>query len=735
MRSRIFSSLTLSVYIACVSNVGAYELATHGSITNHAFGLSVLNGDYLVNGLGIINSVDLFGLSYYDVSGSNVSIRDRDSFENSIIETDLKLASESLTLKGWLMRGAIREDDHPTTDIAGCYKKSEHPQDDPYNDPDLTRPLNLFFDPVNDRPLSKLAGWVALGERAPHWALGSTDPFTAPNTADTERQNHFTVFDAREAMYRALTGMNKAGSKAIGVGGVEPSSAEDKEAMRKAYWATTFRALGDVVHLIQDMAQPQHTRNDAHAGACGAVAQEIFTGHESAYELRVDSRALGAVPNNNLDYDSGYPRVLFNEYAAYFSTRHLDAFAARRGIADYSNREFLSVGTNIGSYRYSSPSNNRDDYQTELISDHKGVVASYLTRTVTDNRRPEATAGVKMAHESLFKAFLDPGDNFPVDPYEYTMNNDIYDAQANLLIPRAVAYSAGLIDYFFRGRMEISLPNDGVYAILDHAVEKEVGDGFRRIKLKLYNSTPAINDGQSNHPQDMTDGTLRAVVKFQRNGCYQPDLFGEPGLTGCDIDANRGPEEIVVSNALTIQALTTLPELAQEFVFDFSTTPIPVNAVNVSLQVVYRGILGSEIDAVIVATKDISEPTFFSYVSRGSYFSHFQFGGGSILGTANATARGSRFAVLIENGPITYYFRDDFQTVWTSSDDVEIFQPTANLHQYNPQTDGYDIRFLNSNQGVYVNYGFVGHVNAVYGYDPDAPPLNNLTPYPIQLYF
>ncbi len=33
---------------------------------------------------------------------------------------------------------------------------------------------------------------------------------------------------------------------------------------RHAYRATTFRALGDVLHLVQDMGQPQHTRNAAH---------------------------------------------------------------------------------------------------------------------------------------------------------------------------------------------------------------------------------------------------------------------------------------------------------------------------------------------------------------------------------------------------------------------------------------------------------------------------------------
>ncbi|BCO30781.1 hypothetical protein TspCOW1_08840 [Thiohalobacter sp. COW1] len=54
--------------------------------------------------------------------------------------------------------------------------------------------------------------------------------------------------------------------------------------MRKAYWATTFRALGDVLHLIQDMAQPQHTRNDLH---------NTDYGHgERVYEKYTNARVL-----------------------------------------------------------------------------------------------------------------------------------------------------------------------------------------------------------------------------------------------------------------------------------------------------------------------------------------------------------------------------------------------------------------------------------------------------------
>lgn len=771
INSRMLLYIILISFVA--HNVcGAYELATHGRVTFEAYKRSVVSDEVLIGQLGIRNGANVFGISYYDVFVGTVQERERQPFEEDQSKQRMPVGTEPLSIEGWLMRGAIREDDHPTTDIAGCYKKSEHPQDDPYNEPDLTRPLNHFFDPVNDRPLSKLAGWVALGERAPHWALGSTDPFAAPNTANAQRKNHFTVFDAREAMYRALTGMNKAGSKAIGTGGVEPSSAEEKETVRKAYWATTFRALGDVVHLIQDMAQPQHTRNDAHSGVCGSVAQEVFTGHESVYERRVDARAL----DNSLDkYYAGYPKVVLNDYTSYFSTRHLHPVNARQGIADYSNREFLSVGTNIGSYRYSSPSNNRDDYQPELISDHKGVVTSYLKRTVADNQRPEIATGVKMAQESLFKAFLDPGDNFPVDPYEYAMNNDIYDAHANLLIPRAVAYSAGLIDYFFRGRMEISLPDDGVYAILDHAVEKATNQGFRKVKLKLRNITPAINDNQNSYPQAMGGGTLRAVAKFRRNDCYQPDLSGEAGVvTGCNLDANRGAEDVAVSAPIAIQSLSTTQP--QPFSFDFSADPIPVNAMNVHLQVVYRGNLGSEADAVVVATKDISEPTFVSIANYTDYFLldgvfyrpeeilntqalfqridrdfdgqydpqkdvnidpvtliyRFNAGGPALGYVELPPERYCRFAILTENPNYRMNIYKQSFGYWISP-----VKPT-NVSQLNPVSGGYELAGYSSTRGFkmfhnWPDWKYLDYPPSAYTTSLDA--LSNTNPFSIDISF
>jgi hypothetical protein len=73
---------------------------------------------------------------------------------------------------------------------------------------------------------------------APIWATGVLGPFANPLSTgeNASRRNHFTVLDAREAMWRALTGYDRALTTKVASG----------ETARRGYWATAFRALGDV---------------------------------------------------------------------------------------------------------------------------------------------------------------------------------------------------------------------------------------------------------------------------------------------------------------------------------------------------------------------------------------------------------------------------------------------------------------------------------------------------------
>jgi hypothetical protein len=465
------------------------------------------------------------------------------------------------------------------------------------------------------------------------------------NMEDTGRSNHITIYDAREAMYRALTGRAKAGQV------VAPAQAD-----RKAYWATTFRALGDVVHL-QDMAQPS-TRNGRHAGRECPHTSACGLGHKSVFEAYIEARAIGAngfdyamTPDNKLPVNiislrplrtEGYPIPRYDRYSDYFSTASSAGIAAGTGMSDYSNRGFFTAGKNFNDTTYPLPSRNMSDYQVTAVqpvawngTPINSVALSICTRNRTRQRRAATTAnGVALTTMSVWDEFLQARGA----RLRYSLNYMNYDAAADLLLPRAVAYSAGLIDYFFRGKLEISLPDEGVYGAVDQSVENQPDTkGFRKIKLRVRNVTPPViptagPQKDQNIAQDMS-GTVIAVVKYHENTCYQADLSGEFGAREIrpsygDVEFNdptavppgcrRTEEGITVSDAQPPIVLTAGAANPTALTFTFAN-PVPVNATDVYLQVVFRGVQGSEQDAVVVGTKDISEPTHFSIVNVTDY--------------------------------------------------------------------------------------------------------------------
>jgi hypothetical protein len=228
-----------------------------------------------------------------------------------------------------------------------------------------------------------------------------------------------------------------------------------------------------------------------------------------------------------------------------------------------------------------------------------GAMTMYSS-IVTDNYR--AAAGTRVNSRTSTQSIYDQDLKDAGKGQIFSLNRfNIHTAQS-LLIPRAVGYSAGLINYFFRGKMQISLPPDGVYSLIDGTAT-----GFSKVKLGLTNASP--------QGEDMTGGTLVAVAKFHRNKCYANDLSDALSLDG-NLHCRSENEEIVVSEPIKDVTLGNSPT---QFPFDFSKHPIPKSATDLYIQVVYRGKLGSEADAVVVATKDISEPTYFSYHNDTDY--------------------------------------------------------------------------------------------------------------------
>jgi hypothetical protein len=118
----------------------------------------------------------------------------------------------------------------------------------------------------------------------------------------TTQSNHYTYQDTRDYFYQALTrglapGFSQAGN----------------ELARRELWGKTFQSLGHVMHHLQDMAQPQHVRNDDHCDAalCAARGLKKPSGYE--YYWRDQSaliRTLAASATAPMLF--GLPREFWN---------------------------------------------------------------------------------------------------------------------------------------------------------------------------------------------------------------------------------------------------------------------------------------------------------------------------------------------------------------------------------------------------------------------------------------
>jgi hypothetical protein len=278
--------LLAALIAATVSaDVLAFDISTHAAMTSEAIKQSKITGSpnnsVVLKKLGLYSRDDVFKERYIDIGASLVS-RNGTDYELKVMKGVRDVIADipnSYTIPGWIIRGSIREDDN-TEETKPRTLEGDEPGGV------FQRVLGHFFDPVNDRGLT--VAQRSLGPKSTDWALTlETEipytPFANPVTG----KNHYNIPSAREAMWRALTFKTRIFNDLPFTSNAQgfDSPAEQKEDERNAYWATMFRSIGDVVHLLQDAAQPQHTRNDAHSGlGCASGTDTCAFGHASFVE-------------------------------------------------------------------------------------------------------------------------------------------------------------------------------------------------------------------------------------------------------------------------------------------------------------------------------------------------------------------------------------------------------------------------------------------------------------------
>jgi hypothetical protein len=354
--------------------------------------------------------------------------------------------SKSQEVYKWLGEGGVKEDDP----FAEPWK--------PEAIPSGTRWMNHFHNPIEN------SGYLT-GNSAVDWAF-------MPQGSQGWISGDYSWYDVRGYFYNALTATD--------------------ELTREENFADTFRGLGQLMHMIQDMSVPEHARDDGHLSS-SYEAWLNKEGNEKNINILndiivlrdcdslndfiqipikfFDSTALispnsiVSIPVANLFDNNKYVKPNPNPILAL----NTDA-----GLSEYTCANFLSPNT-IFSNRFPYPKVILSRFDPEPPEESSLCILP-LTEQIdpidgeTEKYYSKCKHGEYIKYflkASLTYEYLDPAceyasDACPVDNtfWSYLLNDDrIFANYAQKLIPRAVGYSAQLLEYFFRGELKvISLP-------------------------------------------------------------------------------------------------------------------------------------------------------------------------------------------------------------------------------------------------------------------------------------
>jgi hypothetical protein len=403
------------------------------------------------------------------------------------------------------------------------------------------RPRNHFHDPTK--------AWETAGlfQGTPVFG-GQSSVVWSQNSTQSEGKHSWK--DARDAYFNALTSTTSQ--------------------LRKSWYAELFQSLGHLIHLVQDAAVPSHTRNDSHlvvpdnVSVFGGLKLDPDPFHywaDSPVGLNRINRVAEAQRFDSSILDQGSP----NPLAPVPIARIIDKTDGDIGIlspnvniglAEYSNANFISKGT-ARSTSYQYPIYSQLQFGTvETLPNGKRV---RYARFRPGFGEQDYRVGVSSRMVQFVNASVPP------DSIDFGLDDNVHEDYGRKLFPRAIGYSAGLIDYFFRGYI-----NHGFYR-----TEVPASSPPTTLREQLWGLDP---------PEEQTGlGTVAVLLVYW----------------GQDNTSETFPR-FVVSSPVTANVTPTPGDVT----FSFSSLPFPATLwgeVFYDAFLIYRGQLGYEDGAVIVS--------------------------------------------------------------------------------------------------------------------------------------
>ncbi|MGD9853036.1 MAG: hypothetical protein AB7T38_17445 [Nitrospirales bacterium] len=238
--------------------------------------------------------------------------------------------------------------------------------------------------------------------------------------------------DAREYYFKALTSETKA--------------------ERDENWGKTFRALGQVMHLLQDSANPSHVRNDLHAfddGLHDYMARHSVTAALGNNTFSPDPSMLEEA---SLAGPNGEPFANLFDREKYHGSAPEATLGTDIGVTEYTNANFFSDDTIPGQGSIFG-TDIKHPTVAELVP--APSPSPYLTLSRLGSPAfPGARAAKLTGNEAVARFLL---TNTHLDLLgQLQLDDAVYEGQSINLIPRAVGYSAAVLDYFFRGDLQVA---------------------------------------------------------------------------------------------------------------------------------------------------------------------------------------------------------------------------------------------------------------------------------------
>jgi hypothetical protein len=279
---------------------------------------------------------------------------------------------------------------------------------------------------------------------------------------------------------------------------------------RHADLAGMLLTLGHVLHLNQDLSQPGHTRNDQHPPYERDWIEDYGKDY---YQSR---SAWFTPPHINQRGWAYWQNAGFQKLEDFWDRRlytgqnsaklNEDANGqVKLGLAEFSNGNFLSEDAIYGAYfTFGTEQYNLHyfPFPSRFTSTTYPVITAQIQsgdvdpRDYADGLRRNSVYlhktgdGIQFRNHSVFPFFLAMNLNRPnilTQIYqEYTPHiNDpnVLDRYHSILLPKAVQYSAGILDYFFRGQFETawiaaSAPEKSALRIVNKSAQTLQGGAF-----------------------------------------------------------------------------------------------------------------------------------------------------------------------------------------------------------------------------------------------------------------